>query len=173
MYSRNTKHGIRNKGSDGRRLPRELKKRCGRSTNFRPNHRAQTRLGLFGEAGENHGDVIAGVLIAGAGDDDAVAIDATVAGGRLHREGHFRPRRKCRGAAEFNAVFVDDDRAGRKNQARLPGFDGDMLLEGPGFNFSRTHTAGVNYHKKENGQIGFARIYVFLRRNRLLLTGNF
>src|SRR4051794_24810841 len=37
------------------------------STSLRLRHRAQTGLGLFGEARENHGDMIAGVFIAGAG----------------------------------------------------------------------------------------------------------
>ena len=96
---------------------------------------------MFGEAGENHGDVIAGVFVAGAGDHDAVAIDLAVVSRGLQRDGHFRPGRKRRGAAELDSVFVDDDRAGRENQPRLSRFDGDVL-EGSRFNFSRAHTGG-------------------------------
>ena len=104
-------------------------------------HRAQAGLRLLGEAGEDHGDVVAGVLVAGAGNHHAVAIDAAVIGRRLQRYGHLRPRRKRSGAAELNAAFVDDDRAGGENQSSLACFDGDVLLEGTSFNFSRAHTS--------------------------------
>ena len=103
-------------------------------------HRAQTGLCLFGEAGENHGDMIAGVLVASAGNHDTGAVNPVVIARRLQGERHFRPRRKCRGAAKFDAVFVDDDGTGRENQTRLPRFDRDVLLEGTGFNFSSAHT---------------------------------
>lgn len=72
-------------------------------------HGTQTSLGLFGEAGENHGDMITGVFVAGAGDDHAVAIHFAVILGRLQSKSHFRPRRKRRGAAELDAAFVDDN----------------------------------------------------------------
>jgi len=114
---------------------------CGRARSLGLRHCAQTRLRLFGEARENHGDVIAGVFVAGAGNHDAGAIHATIVGWRLQRNCHFRPRRKRSGAAEFNAVFVDDDRAGGENQSSLACFDGDVLLEGTSFNFSRAHTS--------------------------------
>ena len=103
-------------------------------------HRAQTRLRLFGEAGENHGDMIAGMLVAGAGDHNAIAIHAAIVGGRLQRESHLGPRRERSGAAKFNSVFVNDDRAGGENQSSLRGLDGDVLLETK-FNFSRAHTS--------------------------------
>ena len=103
-------------------------------------HRAQTRLRLFGEAGENHGDMIAGMLVAGAGDDNAIAIHAAIVGGRLQRKSHLGPRRERSRAAKFNAVFVNDDRAGGENQSALACFDRDVLLEGTRFNFSRAHT---------------------------------
>jgi hypothetical protein len=104
-------------------------------------HGAQAGSRLLGKARENHRDVIAGMLVAGAGNHDAVAIDAAIVGGRLQREGHFRPRRERSGTAEFDAAFVDDDRAGGENQSSLAGFDGDVLLEGTRFNFSRAHTS--------------------------------
>lgn len=81
------------------------------------------------------------MLIAGAGDDDAVAVEAAVIAGRLEREGHFRPRSKGSGTAKFDAVFVEDDRAGGQRQASLSRFNGDVLLERTGFNFSCTHTS--------------------------------
>jgi hypothetical protein len=113
------------------------------STRLSLRHRAQTSLRLFGEAGENHGDVITGMFVAGARDYHSGAIDFAVVFGGLQSDRHFRPRRKRRGAAEFDSAFVDDDRAGRENQPRLSRFDGDMLLEGSGFNFSRAHTGGL------------------------------
>ena len=87
-------------------MPKEKTSRCDRS-DLRMRHRAQPRLRLFGHAGEDHGDVIAEVLAAGARDDDAGAIDAAVVGRRLQRDGHFRPRRKRGGAAELNAVLMN------------------------------------------------------------------
>ena len=73
-------------------------------------HQAQTSLRLFGEAGENHGDVIAGVFVAGAGYDDAVALDFAVVAPRLQFEGHLRPGGEGHGAAKFNAALVEDHR---------------------------------------------------------------
>ena len=69
---------------------RERKERK-RSTNLRPGHRAQTGLRLFGEAGEDHGDVISGVLVSGAGNDDSVAVQFARALRRLQGESHFGP----------------------------------------------------------------------------------
>ena len=109
---------------------------------LRLRHRAQASLRLFGEAGENHGDMIAGMLVAGAGDDNAIAIHAAIVGGRLQRKSHLGPRRERSRAAKFNAVFVNDDRAGGENQSSLRGLDGDVLLETK-FNFSRAHTSSV------------------------------
>ena len=83
------------------------------------------------------------MLVAGARNHDAVAINFAVVPGRLQRDGHFRPGGERRGAAELDSAFVDDDRAGREDQPRLSRFDGDMLLEGTGFNFSRAHTGDL------------------------------
>ena len=41
-------------------------------------HRAESGLRLFGDAGEHHGDMIAGVPISCAGNDDARAMDLAV-----------------------------------------------------------------------------------------------
>jgi len=38
-------------------------------------HLGEAGLGLFGDGCEDHGDVIAGVLVAGAGDYDSIAVD--------------------------------------------------------------------------------------------------
>ena len=61
------------------------------------------------EAGENHGDVIAGVLAAGAGDDDAVAVDGAVTSRGLKGQSHFCPGRERGGTAEFDSAFVNKD----------------------------------------------------------------
>ncbi len=41
---------------------------------LRMGHQTQTRFGLAGEAGENHGHMVTGVFVPGAGNNDAVAI---------------------------------------------------------------------------------------------------
>ena len=89
-------------------------------------HRAQARLGVLGQAGENHRDVITRVLAARAGYDHAGAVESAALAGRLQGHGHLRPSREGGGAAKFYAVFVNDDRVGRKKQAGLPRFDGDL-----------------------------------------------
>src|SRR5208282_4402571 len=78
-------------------------------TQLRPRHGVQARLSLFGQAREDHRDVIAGMFVAGTGDDDPGALEPAVVARRLQRHGHFRPGVERRGAAKFDAVSVDHD----------------------------------------------------------------
>ena len=112
-------------------------------TNRRLRDGMQTGFRLFGHSSENHRDVVARVLVTRARDHDTVAIDFPIVARRLQGQCHFCPRRKCRGTAKFNTVFVDDYRPWRKNQTRLARFYGDVLLERSGFNFSGTHTSWI------------------------------
>ena len=72
----------------------------------------QAGLCLLGESGEDHGDVVSQVFAAGAGNDDAGAMDKAVVGGTLQGERHLSPGRERGWAAELDAVPVDDDRMG-------------------------------------------------------------
>src|SRR5262249_27129701 len=72
-------------------------------------HRGKARLGVFGQAGENHRNVKARVLAAGAGNNHAVAVNSPVVTGRLQSQSHFRPGRKRSSAAKFYAVLMKDD----------------------------------------------------------------
>ena len=90
-------------------------------------HLAETRLGLFGKPGENHGNVITRMLIARAGNDHTSAIYLLVFLGGLQSQCHLGPGRKCIRAAEFDAVSVKYYRMRRKRQAGLPRFDRDLL----------------------------------------------
>ena len=56
--------------------------------------------------------MIAGVLVAGAGDDNPRAVDLAAVARRLQGHGHLRPLGEGRGAAKLYAVFVDDHRVG-------------------------------------------------------------
>ncbi len=78
--------------------------------------RIQRCLRLVGNVREDHGDAVAGVLVAGAGDDNAAALEFVAVLRRLQRHGHFRPFVERRRAAEFNAAFVDGNRVGGKFQ---------------------------------------------------------
>ena len=64
---------------------------------------------LSGEAREDHGDVIAGVLVAGAGNHHAVAVDLAAVFRRAKRQGHFCPRREGRGTSKFDSVPMEDN----------------------------------------------------------------
>ena len=52
------------------------------------------------------------MLVPGARNNDAVAIDFAIVPRRLKRQGHFRPGRKTGCAAKLYTVFVEDDRVG-------------------------------------------------------------
>ena len=92
-------------------------------------HQVQTRLRLLGHARENKRNMVAGMFAAGTGNDHAAALNAATVARRLQRDRHFRPRIERRGASEFDAAFVNDDRFGGKLQTGLPAFHGDLLLE--------------------------------------------
>ena len=77
---------------------------------LRVRHLAQAGLRLLGQAGENHGNMIAGMLIAGAGNDDPITMDSTFFTRRLQHQCHLRPGRKGRGTAKFDAIFVNNHR---------------------------------------------------------------
>ena len=100
---------------------------CLTPAQLREGHLAEARLGVFAKPGENHRNVIAGMLIPRAGNDYAIAIDLLIFLWRLQCEGHLGPRRKRSRTAEFDAVFVEYDRMWRKRQAGLPRFDRDLL----------------------------------------------
>ena len=90
-------------------------------------HQVQARLRLLGHARENKRNMVASVFAVGTGNDHAAALDPTVIARRLQRDRHFRPRIERRGASEFDAAFVNDDRFGGKLQPGLPALDGDFL----------------------------------------------
>ena len=92
-------------------------------------HQAQARLRLPGQARENKRNMVAGVFAAGTADDHAAALNPTAVARRLQGDRHFRPRIERRGASEFDAAFVNDDRFGGKLQTGLPAFHSDSLLE--------------------------------------------
>ena len=91
-------------------------------------HRIEPRLRISGQARENHRDVVAGVFVAGAGDDDAGTIQLAAVARRLQGNGHFGPFMERRRAAKFDAVFVDDHVVGGQFQPGLPVFDCDLLV---------------------------------------------
>ena len=72
-------------------------------------HLGETGLGLLGKAGKDHRDVISGMPVAGAGDDDSVAMNFRTSERRLKCDRHFRPGSKRGGTAEFDAVFVQNN----------------------------------------------------------------
>ena len=114
-------------------------------TQFRTRHRVQASLALFGQAREDHRNMIAGVLVAGAGNHHAGTLKPVVVAWRLQRHGHFRPGIERRGAAKFDAASVYHNGIGRQVQAGLPGFNRDILPPGAaGFNFSRAHKLKSN-----------------------------
>jgi len=78
-------------------------------------------LGLFGQAGENHGNRVAVVAIAVAGHNDPVAMNLAGIAARLQGDGHFRPDRDGRGGTEFHPTLADANIAGRQVQAGLSG----------------------------------------------------
>ena len=103
-------------------------------------HQAQARFGLFGQARENHRDMIADVFAARAIHHHAGAVDFGRVVGRLQRNRHFHPAGKRGFTAKFNAPLVYDHRTRRKGEPRLPRFHCQVLLKGPGTSkFSRAH----------------------------------
>ena len=99
----------------------------------------KARLRALGHAGEYHRDLVTGVLVARAGNNHAAAIDPAIVHRRLEGHRHLGPRGKGRGAAEFDAILVDDDRAGGEVQPGLARLDGDLLQRAGIFNASRAH----------------------------------
>ena len=81
-------------------------------TELRVGHLGQAGLGLFGDAGEDHRDVITRMLIAGAGNHDSIAMYFATIMGRLQSHCHLSPWRKGTRATKFYSVFMDDDRFG-------------------------------------------------------------
>src|ERR1017187_1515292 len=67
-------------------------------------------LGLLGKAGEYHRDVIAGVPAPRARDDDSRAMHPAAVPGRLQGQRHLRPLGEGCGAAELDAILVDNHR---------------------------------------------------------------
>ena len=108
---------------------------------IRARHRIQAGLHLFREAGENHRDMVARMLAAGAGDDDPRAVDLAAITRRLQGHRHLRPLGEGRRTAKLDAILVNDHRVGRKGQAGLSRFEGNLLQRPSAFNFSRAHTA--------------------------------
>ena len=92
-------------------------------------HQAQARLRLLGQSREDKRNMVAGVFAAGTGNNHAAALNPTVIARGLQPDRHFRPRIERRGASEFDAAFVNDDRFGGQLQTGLPAFHGDSLLE--------------------------------------------
>ena len=72
----------------------------------------QPRLRLLGHRGEDHGDVIARMPVARAGNHDSGTPDLAVIPRGFQRQGHLRPRGKRLGTSKFNAAFVEDDGVG-------------------------------------------------------------
>src|ERR1019366_969850 len=99
-------------------------------------NRAQARLRLLGKAGENHRDVITGVLVASAGDHDSRTVDLAAITRGLQGNSHLRPLGEGRRSAKLDAILVDDHRVGGEGQARLPGFDSDFLERTSAFSSS-------------------------------------
>lgn len=79
----------------------------------------QLRLCLLGQAGEQHGNPVTDVLIAGAINHHAGAMDFAVPR-RSQSYRHFSPGRKRSRAAEFNAALVNSHRISAKLKPRLP-----------------------------------------------------
>ena len=77
-------------------------------TKLRIGHLAQASLGLAGHIGKDHGDMVAGMFIAGAADDHSVAIHAAIAARGLQGEGHFSPGSEGGRTAEFNSAAMDN-----------------------------------------------------------------
>ena len=72
-------------------------------------HQAQPCLGLLGQVGQNHGDMVAGVFIPCAGNDNTRAVHFPIVTRRQSNR-HFRPWREGRGGAKLDAIFMNDDR---------------------------------------------------------------
>ena len=68
--------------------------------------------------------MVAGMFVAGASDNHARAIYATVVR-RPQLNGHFRPGIEGRRAAKFNAAFLDEYRFMRQRQSRVARLGGD------------------------------------------------
>ena len=71
-------------------------------------HRAESGLRLLGHRSEDHGNVIARVLVAFAGNHHAGTVDLLAFGRSLEGDRHLCPFGKWRQAAEFDAIFVND-----------------------------------------------------------------
>ena len=76
---------------------------------LRIGHRGQASLRVLGEARKNHGDMIARVFIAGAGNYNAGAMEPAADTRRLQSHRHLRPCREGRGTAKFDTILMDDD----------------------------------------------------------------
>ena len=81
---------------------------------------------MLRQAGQNHRDVIAGVLAACAGNDDSGAADPAAVAWRLQRHRHLGPLGEGFGAAELYPVLVDDHRVGGKGDRGLPRLDHNL-----------------------------------------------
>src|SRR5215469_11970231 len=76
---------------------------------LRKRHGTQPRLSVLGHARKDHGDMIAGVLAARAGNDHARAMNLAPVPGGLERHGHFGPCRERVSTAKFDSVFMKDN----------------------------------------------------------------
>ena len=97
--------------------------------------------------------MIARVLIARAGNNDAATADPASVVWRMQGHRHFRPLRKRHGTPKLYAVLVEDDRVRRERKASLPRFDGHSLQGASTNSSSRTHTAPSGYHAWQHRQI--------------------
>ena len=86
----------------------------------------QSGFRLLGEDGEDHRDVICGVLVARATDDDTTSVDDGVVT-CPERQGHFGPRGERSRAAEFDAATVDDDGVLVEAESRFASLDGQIV----------------------------------------------
>src|ERR1051325_11560772 len=118
---------MRSRSATSPQSSRCVKENLPHSTQRGIRHRVQPRLRRFRESGEDHGNMIAGVFISGAGNDDTGAVELAAIGCQ-QRQCHFSPGRKGSWTTEFDTAFVNHDCVCRKGKARLPRFDCYMLL---------------------------------------------
>ena len=83
-------------------------------TKLRERHCAKARFGMFRQAGKYHRNVEASMFATRTGNHHSVTVDPAIVSGRVQRQGHFRPGRKGRGTAKFDAVFMKYYRVRRK-----------------------------------------------------------
>ena len=132
-------------GKGGVETVREIVKET-RLAKLGESHGAEAGLGLFGEAGKDHGDVVADMFAAGTGNDHAVAMDFAAIAGGLKGHCHFGPRGKRSGTSEFDAILVDNHRVRGKGEACLAGLDCKILQGARKIGFSSAHIACSEYH---------------------------